>query len=293
MAMTPMAVVDTFEDSTPLLNDAAALRERAWREGYLFFRQLLPRDEVLAARRSLLELARQHDLLQPGSDVLEGIARDDLVCYEGCDEWRPWYVDTQHQRGFHALAHHPRLLAMFEKVFDEPAIPHARNISRLVSPRTTQFTTPAHQDHIHIQGTPETWTSWIPVGDCPVALGGLAVLPGSHRNGVLPTHSAYGPGGAGVDIPDGSVWRTIDYECGDVVVFHSLNVHQGQDNVTPNRLRLSFDFRYQPVSHPIHPSSMEPHWPILGVTWDKIYTDWPADDPLRYFWKRYPLQYTS
>jgi len=290
MAMTTMNVVETFDDSTEILNDANALHTRANEAGYLFFRGLLPRGAVLAVRRELMKIARAHHLLKPDTDPLLGIAREGLVCYEGCDEWRKWYVDMQQSRLFHALPHHPRLLDLFGKVFDEPALVHARNICRLVSPGTTQFTTPAHQDHIHIKGTPDTWTAWIPIGDCPAELGGLAVLPNSHRSGLLETRAAYGPGGVGVDVPADKPWKITDYRCGDVVVFHSLTVHQGRDNRSVDRLRLSFDVRYQPMSHPVDPSSMEPHWPTLGLTWPKIYARWPADDPLRYYWKRQPLR---
>ena len=71
----------------------------------------------------------------------------------------------------------------------------ARNIARVIFPRNTKYTTPAHQDYIHIQGTEETWTAWFPLGDCSKELGSLAILPRSHVFGILPTHTAYGAGG--------------------------------------------------------------------------------------------------
>jgi len=34
---------------------------------------------------------------------------------------------------------------------------------------------------VHFQGVFDTYTCRAPVGDCPTELGGLAVLPGSHK----------------------------------------------------------------------------------------------------------------
>jgi hypothetical protein len=82
-------------------------------------------------------------------------------------------------------------------------------------------------------------------------------------------------------------------ECGDILTFHSLTVHQGRDNQTEDRLRVSVDYRYQPISEPIAPDSMEPHYGGLGMDWDEIYADWPENDPLKYYWKQWDLHYAS
>jgi ectoine hydroxylase-related dioxygenase (phytanoyl-CoA dioxygenase family) len=178
---------------------------------------------------------------------------------------------------------------MFETLFGETAVPHARNIARTIFPQNSTYTTPAHQDYVHIKGTLDTWTAWIPAGDCPSALGGLAIVSGSHRLGQLKTHAAYGAGGSGVEVPADSKWVLGELACGDVLTFHSLTVHQGRDNLTPDRLRLSFDFRYQPSSHPIARNSMLPH--MGWLTWDQIYGSWPPNDAVRYYWKKWNLNY--
>ena len=41
----------SFEDSAPLIGNPERLRERASRDGFLFFRGLLPEDLVLPLRR--------------------------------------------------------------------------------------------------------------------------------------------------------------------------------------------------------------------------------------------------
>ena len=47
-----------FYDATPLLGDAEALRARMRRDGYLFIRNLLPRDAIATVQRQVGELAR-------------------------------------------------------------------------------------------------------------------------------------------------------------------------------------------------------------------------------------------
>ena len=68
------------------------------------------------------------------------------------------------------------------------------SIARVMVPGTTFEPTPAHQDFIHIQGTKNVWTSWFPLGDCPVELGALTVLVGSQADGLLTYHAARGGG---------------------------------------------------------------------------------------------------
>jgi ectoine hydroxylase-related dioxygenase (phytanoyl-CoA dioxygenase family) len=96
-----------------------------------------------------------------------------------------------------------------------------------------------------VRGSPALWTVWIPLGDCPLDLGGLAVAPGSHRHGLLP-HAGEGTGQQGVDVAPEATWESADYRCGDVLAFHGLTLHRALENRTTHRLRLSADFRYEP-----------------------------------------------
>lgn len=282
-----MPDVEPFLESTALIADPPALRARAAEDGYLFFRGLLPPDALLEVRRQMLTVLERHGWLAPDAPLMEGVARPELLFQEGDEAFAPVYDDVQRLEAFHALAHAPSLLGMFAALFGEPVLVHPRNIARLIYPRSAAFTTPAHQDYVHIQGTPETWTAWFPLGDCPRHLGGLEVLERSHRNGLLPVHAAAGAGGLGVD-PNGvgGAWRGGDFACGDVVVFHSHNVHRGVPNHSRERFRLSCDFRYQAASQPVVEGSLQPHHGRLS--WDEIYRDW-RDESLRYYWRRFAL----
>jgi hypothetical protein len=280
--------MEPFVDSTPLLADPEALRARAREEGYLFFSSLLPSESVLDLRRRILEICARHGFLAGGTPLDAAVAAPGAQCREGDAGYMAAYDDIQRLEAFHALAHQPPLLAALRALFGEEVLAHPRNIARVMFPQNNRFTTPAHQDFVHVQGTEETWTSWIPLGDCAAELGGVEVLAGSHRFGVLPAHRAEGAGGLGVQTDQlGLTWRGGDYRCGDVLLFHSLVVHRGRDNHTPDRLRLSVDYRFQGVSQPVEGRSLLPHFNRLS--WEEIYQGWERED-LQYYWKQLDLR---
>jgi ectoine hydroxylase-related dioxygenase (phytanoyl-CoA dioxygenase family) len=171
----------------------------------------------------------------------------------------------------------------------ETVLPHPRNIARLMFPTTANAPTPPHQDYVHIQGTKAVYTCWLPLGDTTESLGGLQVMGGSHKLGLLPVRKSEGAGGIGV-VLDGlkQEWSHGDFTAGDVLVFHSHTVHRSVPNQFKNRLRLSVDFRYQPVSLPIEQGSLLPHCGVL--TWEEVYAGWQTTD-LQYYWKQYLLEF--
>src|SRR5438094_121223 len=60
--------------SDGLIGDAPALRERMQEDGYLFLPGLLDREEVQAARRSIMAMLAEEEILEPGTPPEEGIA---------------------------------------------------------------------------------------------------------------------------------------------------------------------------------------------------------------------------
>ncbi len=131
------------------------------------------------------------------------------------------------------------------------------------------------------------WTVWIPLQDCPLQLGGLAVAEGCHHWGELDFQPALGANSTEIIEPLDSCWRASPFELGDVVIFSGLTPHKGLPNNT-NQLRLSVDYRYQPASDWITPDVLLPQNRFM-FSWQDIYRDWPEDDPLKYYWKNYDL----
>ena len=107
---------------------------------------------------------------------------------------------------------------------------------------------------------------------------------GSHRNGLLPVVE----GSIWVDPGAEQRWAWSPMATGDVLIFHSLAVHQGRHNTSGDRIRLAGSFRYQPINQPVDEAALEPQHQYAG--WDELYADLPVDDPLRYYWRSLPLQ---
>lgn len=276
MAMTTMRTLSPFTPSDPA---DPGLRAQAEREGYVFLPGLLPVDDLLAVREQVLGCCRDEGHLDPAAALLAGIpvASDQPLIEADGDSWRRLYRRIQALRTLHAMNRHPRLLAVLGTILGAEVQAHPRCIARVMWPGTARFSTPPHQDHFYIGGTLDTWTAWIPLGDCPEVLGGLAVAPGSHRLGPMPVHRAEGAGGHGVDA-DTFDWVGGDFHCSDVLLMHSLCVHQGRDNRS-DRLRLSIDYRYQRMGEAIETASLQPH--MGWWNWNELTADWPSDDPLR------------
>jgi hypothetical protein len=264
------------------LGNPHQLREFARDEGYLYFINLIPDEDILDVRKDILELCYNAGWMAPAQDIMDGIARPGIAWNEGSPEYMKVYNKLQCLESFHTLPHHPNLITVLRKLFEEEPLPHARNIARIVFPHNTGFTTPAHQDFIHVQGAKDTWTTWIPLGECPQELGTLAVMPGSHKQGLYPVHSAYGAGGLGIDtsiLP--FQWTSLDMHTGDVLMFSSMTVHKALPNVSPDQIRLSVDYRYQRVSDPASNDSFEPHFG--QISWEEVYRNWHSAK-YKYYW---------
>lgn len=96
-------------------------------------------------------------------------------------------------------------------------------------------------------------TVWFPITQANLKNGCLAVVPGSHREGVaLHCRSRNRLTLNQVAIP--SLPMTDDYvplpmEPGDVLFMHRRTKHAGLPNLS-DTIRWSFDLRYQPIGHP-------------------------------------------
>lgn len=269
--------MDEYVDATPLVRDRSALLRRFEDEGLLFFRGLLPRDRVLAVReRSLRALDRAGWLADP-EDARPG----SRVVNEGDEDFFDVYRDLQAGQVFHELAHDPALTDIVRRVVGGELLVHPRKIARISFPDNPRGTTPPHQDYRYIQGTTDVFTAWIPLGDCPPDLGGLRVLRGSHRRGLIPAIWREDLA-VGIEVetddtdPD---WATASYQPGDVIVFHSLTVHGALPNRT-DRLRLSADYRYQLATDPLVRASLRPHWHPRIPDWPELVTDWTSLAPI-------------
>lgn len=282
-----MEILKELRVSNDAMNDPGELRHRISEEGYVFFKKLQDPDKLWALRREMLTTMQEGGWLVAGTDPMDGIADISTQCTEGDPEYTSVYHEVYKLEAFHRSGHWPEVVDMVGKIVGREVLPHPQKIARLWFPKYTAHTTPIHQDFVHFQGNFQTYTCWAPVGNCPIELGGLAVLPGSHKvNKVMDHHFSLGAGSLCVNEDELSgEWHSTNYEIGDTLIFPALTIHKALPNLTEDRLRVSLDNRYQAVDDPIAEHMLEPHLNVFNsLQWEHVYRNWESD-ALKYYWK--------
>lgn len=271
-----------FVDSTDIVADGGALQERMARDGYLFIRGLVPGQAVAEAGRTFTEIVAEAGWLLPETPIEGRIADPEKACFDPQPHFLEVFARFYRLELTHALKHHPAIIGFLERLLGAEILVHPLHVIRNVFPQREEFTTRPHQDYVHIQGTPETYTVWLPLHDCPRQMGGLAVAEASHLDGVRDFAVSSGAGGLEVVEPFEGQWRSGDFKLSDALIFHSMNVHKGLPNRSKS-IRHSMDPRYQRAGEPISEVSIRPY---SGCgSWEEIYAGW-ASDELKYYWQR-------
>ena len=124
---TPNVIVG-FRDSSDLLADPVALQARAASDGYLFFKQLLPKADVQALRNELLDVVAIRGWLDPQTPrdaaLVNATAVHDLESWGGTGITEEAYRDLQTRELFQRFQHHPRLIQLYHTLFDSAVLPH-------------------------------------------------------------------------------------------------------------------------------------------------------------------------
>lgn len=273
-----------FVDSTPMLGDPESLRARLDESSYVFFRGLLDREAVLEVRREIVNTLASLQWLAPDTDPMQALPGPNATG-EGSTpspEFFRAYEAVQRLQAFHELAHATSLVDVTRDLIGEDVLVHPRKIFRVSPPENPDYVTPPHQDYRLVQGTVDTLTLWLPLGDCPDELGGLRVLADSHRPGLQQIHAVSKTGGVAVDADENDErWTSTSFQAGDVLVFHSLTVHGAKPNVSSG-LRLSADFRYQAVSQPVVTYSLSPHYFPRMPEYSELTKDWTSTRSIEY-----------
>lgn len=113
-------------------------------------------------------------------------------------------------------------------------------IPRIVYPTSFASRQPGNYVHRDYRSVQDMFTCWVPFGEIPRRLGGLALLPGCQTTDRLTPH----PIGR---LPAG--WLTTDYEPGDALVFHCLVSHAALHNLS-DQMRFSVEYRWQLADQP-------------------------------------------
>jgi phytanoyl-CoA hydroxylase len=164
------------------------------------------------------------------------------------------------------LISHPRLVGAVEQIVGPEVLSNPIQHVRIKPPEsllreefhkrnTMVSATEWHQDQgvatVEVDNT-EMLTVWFPVLDATIENGCLAVVPESHKRGLL-LHCPSKPGqNWDLRIPDqirGQNTLPVPMKRGSVIFLHRLTMHSSLRNLSSG-VRWSFDLRYQPVGQP-------------------------------------------
>lgn len=260
----------------------AQLWEQFQAQGYLWLKGLLDRRKVFEFRRRFFAAFVETGLLAPGSDPADGSYGSDTNRHA----IHKLLMEQVRSAAYEAFCLAEPIWMFHERFFEGAPYLHKRKIVRHTVPGDPNCTG-AHYDLVYLRGgTDRICTSWIPIGDTAVEMGGLVYLEGSDAwarrmeadfNAVNPHLSReervnafkqgmYG-GWVTRDLPGlaervNARWLVADYEAGDMVVHSAYMIHAATTNRDPHgRMRLSTDIRYQRVRDEID-ARWNNHWSL-------------------------------
>ncbi|KAI0839367.1 hypothetical protein F5Y06DRAFT_265242 [Hypoxylon sp. FL0890] len=176
------------------------LRQRFERDGYLFLKGLLPRDDVLKARAAYFTLLAPSGVLAPGTLPVDGVFDDrkDKLDFPGIGAGstdangrprgglfvdlalqahaEPWYKDQ--------FCKHPALQSFIANFtgWGENALGLTRSLLRNNTPHNKAIG--VHYDQIFLRhGEDTSMTAWVPMGDISLDGGGLIYMEHGHTLG--------------------------------------------------------------------------------------------------------------
>ena len=259
-----------LRDSNELLDDVAALRARMEEDGYLLIRGLYDREQVLGARRALLERINEAGGLAPDAPLMDGVINPDKTAGGPVKQ----YTDTP---AFRALVESPQIMGFFANFLGGDVLTFDYKWLRIVG---TGGGTGAHYDVVYMgRGTKNLYTTWTPLGDITLDMGTLCLCLGSQR--FEKVKQTYGQSDVDrdhhqgwfsndpVEVVDkfGGRWATTEFQAGDALIFGMFMMHASLKNTT-NRYRISSDTRYQLATDPV-----DERWvgesPIAHYAWMK------------------------
>jgi hypothetical protein len=238
-----------LENSSPLLDDMAALHAKMERDGYLFLRGFHPRALADRAAARVLEAIAARTDLAPGTRARDGICGTGERSYS-------FFRDV-------AVAHSPEVLDVvdgphtfdfFRRFLGGPVLTFDKRWLRaMASGGSNHF----HYDSAYVgRGTPRRYTMWTAFTDIDLENGPLAICLDSHRHEKL--KATYGAIDMDRDLIDpvlsadpremierfGFKLATAHFEPGDCIIFGLHLLHSSVPNRS-NRFRISIDTRYQ------------------------------------------------
>jgi hypothetical protein len=263
--------VQQLKETNYALGDRDLLMSILREQGYWFFRDVLDPEAVGWLRDLYMDELRDRDLVDAGSSEAVWNRRTPIAIDDGVTSSR--FPRLREARAWETFVEHPGIIRFFSDLTGEaPDWLTASDYYRIVPPgqdRGEDAFSLRHQDAKGLPGL-DFVTCWIPLENVDPDVGGLAILPGSHRHGMVQDRwftQEFAPDDA---------WARADYRVGDVLMFTGTTLHSGMRNGSADRFRFSLDIRLY------LPGSRRPvTGPLVSITADDIVIENEAGENVR------------
>jgi hypothetical protein len=264
--------------------DSISLKGEMETYGYVFIRDLIPKADLEQLLSEMIGIALDEGWLLEGSAPSDRIANPAMACADPEPRYKQAANRVFSLERLHALTHHPVLTDVMKRLVGPRLLVRPKPIARMIFPNCKGALLHAHQDHAGFEGSPVSYTVWMPLHDCLQGQGTLEIKEASHLFGLQATGGYITP-----ETAQGGDWVGGRINAGDVAIFHSLTVHSSTLS-SSNQIRFSVDCRFQSYDEAVSPLEIVfPNRAKGGRTWESTYADWKRDD-LKYYWRDLPLR---
>ncbi|KAL8709876.1 MAG: hypothetical protein Q9220_005492 [cf. Caloplaca sp. 1 TL-2023] len=274
-------------ESVDLWTPLREMRKRYKRDGYVWIKNLIPREDVLKMREQYFQHLSPTGLLKPSTNPIDGIFNpsNDPLSYQGVgghpQAQCTALLESAHTTpAFDAFCAHPALRTFVRNFTGwEQEVMLKRAMMRHNCPGS--LATGVHYDKLFLRGSDADFlTAWVPIGDCTARGGGLMYLEHSdqlgreleqdfkHKNAGLSQEErvsafnkhmaadgylSHDAEGFRKTEAQGSLkWLVGDFEAGDVVFHTPHMIHSSTANEDEKgRIRLGSDLRFYEAGAPI------------------------------------------
>lgn len=224
------------------------------KEGFVFIKNLFSKEEMLDLLRDIHLVFRNQFEHRDFSFQKNGLLKSEDL-FRFFLNYKNDYINcmnlVQNLVLLHKYGSHDKLIQKLKEVGLKNPVFSTDPLIFLNSKKTSTFfgnwKIPVHQDWRSIQGSLNSVVVWIPIVDCPIELGALQVIPGSHTDGLLPSEDDEWYAHVKDSSYDENSFSSVPMEAGDALIFSTFLLHRSSTN-TSNEIRYSFQIRFNDFS---------------------------------------------
>jgi len=268
--------MNLLKESNYRKNNLNDLKGSFSENGYLYFKNFFDESVIVNLRNIIIDILKKESWIKNITDQVIPLLPVRKV---GDIEFFKCIEAIMAKEEIHKFCNNSLILDFLEQFIGRGIIIHPRKTIRLIYPylMNQEGLFLAHQDFYYVKGEIDTITIWIPLGNYPIEYGGLKILEGSHKKGLFPIKKDKSGEFLSCKVSDIEIkdhdWKQANYKIGDVLIFHSLTLHETGINHS-DEFRLSIDFRASARNGLINKNQLFPcYYPKISA-WESLTKNW-------------------